>query len=358
MKPVLVAMMALVPAPPALAQPAPEAVAEYGAEEAARELLVQGTTDISHFAPTLDGFLDRTPDTRIRYEQWASNDLYDVSMENCRAGQTGADLLISSAVDLMVKFVNDGCAQPHLSATTEALPDDAHWRHEIFGTSSEPAVMIYNTDHLPVADAPKSRFDLIDLLRREEERFMGRIATYDIEASGLGYFFAFADSQQATTFGSMLAAFDRAGVVATCCSAEIIDGVISGQYYLAYNVLGSYALERAEQVDNLAIVAPSDYTLVLSRAATIPGLAADPGLAGRLIDFMLSDAGRAALAEKKLYIDIDAEPSGHLRIHSDNPAALRPIRLSPGLLVGLDRHKRERFLQIWQNALSVTKGRR
>ena len=73
----------------------------------------------------------------------------------------------------------------------------------------------------------------------------GRVATYDIEASGLGYLFAFADSQQATTFGSLIEAFARSGAVATCCSTEIIDGVASGRYLVGYNILGSYALDRA-----------------------------------------------------------------------------------------------------------------
>ena len=86
---------------------------------------------------------------------------------------------------------------------------------------------------------------ILDLLRPADSRYAGRVATYDIKDSGVGYLFAFADSQAATTFGGLIEAFGRSGAVATCCSAEIIDAVASGRFLAAYNVLGSYALARA-----------------------------------------------------------------------------------------------------------------
>ena len=125
-------------------------------------------------------------------------------------------------------------------------------------------------------EVPRSRFDLIDLLRPADSRYAGRIATYDIEDSGLGYLFAFADSQQATTFGSLIEAFARSGAVATCCSAEIIDGVAEGRYLIAYNVLGSYALDRAAERPAHRGGRAEDYTLVLRRAAMIPKGARNP----------------------------------------------------------------------------------
>ena len=43
--------------------------------------------------------------------------------------------------------------------------------------------------------------------------------------------------------------------------------VSDDRYLIAYNVLGSYALARAARDRRLAVVAPRDYTLILSRAA-------------------------------------------------------------------------------------------
>lgn len=321
----------------ARAEPAPEAQSVYGPATAARSLLVRGTTDIAAFSGVLARFVSAYPDVRITYEQWASNDLYLQGAATCAGHGEAADLLISSSADQIVKLANDGCAQPHQSVETNRLLPALNWRDEVFGITREPAVIVYNKTLVPSADVPATRFDLIDLLRPAQNPYEGRIATYDIDASGLGYLFAFVDSEQATTFGSLMEAFGQSGAIATCCSAELIDGVANGLYLMAYNVLGSYALERAARDDRLGVVLPRDYTLMLSRAAMIPARASNPPLAGALLDFLLSEPGRAALSEAFLiYPDTQ----------SDTFVA-RPIPLSPVLLVGLDRAKREQFLDLW-----------
>ena len=325
-----------------LATPAPAQVAEqaahFGSDTAPRRLLLRTATDIDVLAPLLTAFTEINPDIGITIESWNTNDLYAVSEQACRAGKGDADLLISSAVDQMVKLANDGCARPHASSLTQALAATTNWRDEVFGVTSEPAVIVYNRDLVPPADAPESRFDLLDLLRRQPQTYFGKVATYDIRDSGVGYMLAVLDSQQATTFGSLIEAFGRTGAVATCCSAEIIEGVAAGTYLIAYNVLGSYALARAAHDPRLAVVLPEDYTLVLSRAALIPKGAANPAGAGALVDFMLSPAGRALLARTHLFVDIAPEEQ----------ARLRPIPLSPVLLVDLDRHKRALMMTRWE----------
>ncbi len=332
----------------------PEATKNYGDAKAGSTLVVRGTTDIALFDPLVAGFAAASTSVNVIYEQWGSNDLFDITMTECEAGVANADIVISSAVDLQVKLVNDGCALSHRSQLTAALPPALNWRDEIFGITREPAVMVYNRDLVPQDEAPRSRFDLIDLLRPEDSRYAGRVATYDIEQSGLGYLFAFQDSLQATTFGSLIEAFDRAGAVATCCSAEIIDGVVSGRYLIAYNVLGSYALARASEVPSLVVVAPDDYTLVLGRAALIPRGTRSLEFAQAFIEFMLSEEGRRAMASERLIIDFaDTDPMSESFIYpADSPSALRQIALSPVLLVGLDSQKRALFLERWRSTFS------
>ncbi|WP_127902757.1 ABC transporter substrate-binding protein [Solirhodobacter olei] len=354
----LVLLLALLAAQPAAAAPlAPEATAHYGPTTAPlRSLLVRGTTDIALFAPVLRAFAEANPGMAVGYEQWGSNPLYEAAAKACTGRFPVADLIISSAVDQQVKLVNDGCSQPHHSAAVAALPDDLIWRDEVFGITREPAVMVYNRTLVPPGEAPHSRFDLLDLLRPEHSRYAGRVATYDIEASGLGYLFAFADSEQATTFGQLIEAFGRTRAVATCCSAEIIDGVISGRYLIAYNVLGSYALERAAHNPELVVVAPEDYTLMLSRAALIPSRAKDPAGAGRLVDFLLSPAGRRALSATHLIVspsEIYATQAGG--DGGTGTSLLRPIPLSPVLLVGLDRQRRAQFIALWRKTFGEDK---
>jgi len=329
---------------------AQEAVAGYGSAAAPRTLIVRGATDIAAFDPVLQGFAEASPELHIRYEQWGSNGLYENAAAACRGGGDPPDMVVSSAIDLQVKLVNDGCARPYRSAATALLPESAKWRDEIFGVTREPAVMVYNRALIAPEEAPRSRFDLLDLLRAPGNRFVGRVATYDIESSGLGYLFAFADAQQATTFGSLLEAFGRSGTIATCCSAEIIDAVADGRYLVGYNILGSYALARAAHDPRIAVVAPHDYTLILARAALIPKAARQWQAAGALLDFMLSEDGRRALAQSRLVVSFDASDEPDLEMPEGATSLLRPIPLSPALLVGLDQHKRALFIARWRAA--------
>lgn len=331
---------------------AQEVVADFGAPDAARSLLIRSTTDVDAFAPLVEAFVAANPDVAVHYEQWGSLDLFELSAGACRGDATPADLVISSAVDLQIKLVNDGCAQPHQSNLTRDLPAARNWRSELFGLTFEPAVIIYNRAALADDQIPRSRFDLIDELRPADTRLAGKVATYDIEQSGLGYLFAFVDSQQANTFGRLIEAFGRAGAVATCCSAEIIDAVSGGTFLVGYNVLGSYALARAETDPNIGVLAPADYTLVLSRGAYVPDRAPDPEGAKQFIDFALSAAGRNALRQTKLIVSFDGD-SADLPLPGGAAANLRLIQLSPRLLVGLDQHKRRIFLDLWRQNLDA-----
>ena len=120
-----------------------------------------------------------------------------------------ADVVISSAVHQMVELVNLGCGTTFRSPQTSALAEPLRWRDELWGITREAAVVIYNRALVPAEDIPSTRFALLDLLRPAGSPYAGRVATYDIEESGLGYLFAFKDSQEASTFGALTAMFNR-----------------------------------------------------------------------------------------------------------------------------------------------------
>ncbi len=330
-----------------------EAVAVFGADEdgATNSFVIHGSTDVGPFTPILEGFSARYPLVSLRYEQRSTNDIFELADRACSEGRASADLLISSSIDQQFKLVNDGCAQSHQSAFTEKAPDWASWRNEIFGLTRELAVIIYNRELMPPETVPASRFDLIDLLRRPGGRFQGRVATYDIEQAGVGYLFAFADSQAATTYGRLIEAFGRNDVYEACCSAEIIDGVAEGRFLLAYNMLGSYALARAASDPRIGIVAPDDYTLVLSRAALVPRGAAAADLAKAFIDYALSPEGRQFLKEAGLIVSKTDGTAKAAASKAGLKSAFRPIAFTPSLLVGLDRLKKRQFLKDWRSGV-------
>ncbi|MEP3048125.1 MAG: ABC transporter substrate-binding protein [Roseibium sp.] len=337
-------LLSLVPVRAAIAQ---EMVEWFGPQDATETLVLRSTTDISVFGPVVDAFIRARPGLKIRFEQWGSNDLYELTRSECRDETTGADVVISSGVHQMVQLVNEACAVTYSSRFTESLPDALRWRNELWGITREPAVIVYNRDLVPQGEIPQTRFDLLDLLRPANTPYARTIATYDIERSGLGYLFAFADAQEASTFGALQESFGRTGAVSTCCSADIIRSVANGRYFIAYNVLGSYAQGYQQSDDRIGIILPSDYTLVLSRALMIQKEAANPIAASEFLDFLLSSEGILALRAALLISPLlETEEGAEGEVLSTT--ALRPIGLSPSLMVALDSLTRQTFLRRWR----------
>lgn len=334
----------VVPGPAARAQ---EMVALFGDGPPDRELVLRSTTDIAVFGPVVEAFLSDRPGLHVRYEQWGSNELYRLSRRECRQGLSGADVVVSSGVHQMVQLVNEACAWTYSSGLTEGLADALRWRDELWGITREPAVMVYNRDLVPAGDVPRTRFDLLDLLRPAGTPYAGRVATYDIDQSGLGYLFAFADAREASTFGALQESFGRSQAVSTCCSVDIIRGVAEGKYLIAYNVLGSYAQGYQREDNRIGIVLPSDYTLVLARALMIPKQAANTQDAAQFLDFLLSVEGTLALRNALLISPMLETEEGN-EGEALSATALRPIGLSPALMVALDALTRETFLRRWR----------
>jgi iron(III) transport system substrate-binding protein len=326
---------------------AQEMVREFGAATAAETMLLRATTDISIFAPVVEAFLETRPDLRIIYEQWGSNDLFELSRKDCHNERVSADAVISSGVHQMVQLVNEACALSYSSRLTENLEPALRWRNELWGITREPAVIVYNRERVPAEDVPLSRFDLLDLLRPAYTRYGGRVATYDIERSGLGYLFAFSDAQEASTFGALQESFARTQAVSTCCSADIIRSVAEGRYLIAYNVLGSYAQGYQRKDDRIGIVLPADYTLVLARAFMIPKGARNREAAAAFLDFQLSERGQRALRQALLISPLLETEEG-AEGETLSSTALRPIGLSPALMVARDQMTRETFLKRWR----------
>ncbi|OCX65935.1 iron-binding protein [Thioclava sp. SK-1] len=321
---------------------AQEASGDYG--HGPLHMVLRSTTDMAIMRPAMQAFVRANPDLTLRYEQWGSNALTAKTQAECQSGTASADAVFSSAVHQLVELVNSACAQSYRSDLTAGLPASRNWRDELWGLTHEAAVIAYNRAMVGVDDAPHTRFALLDLMRRGDPAYRGKIATYDIEASGLGYLFAFADSQEATTFGSLLEGFARSDAVATCCSAEILQGVADGQYLIAYNVLGSYVPDGLDS--RIGVIMPEDYTLFLSRAFMIPKGAPRPRFAARLLDFLLSAEGQRILTENGLIVQRDSDQN------SLPESAERPIRIEPSLLVARDQHQQARFIAQWRQTFS------
>ncbi|MFV1443418.1 MULTISPECIES: ABC transporter substrate-binding protein [unclassified Phaeobacter] len=311
------------------------------AAEAAPDLLrVLSTTDTDLLAPLVDSFLRTRPTVVVDYVAVSSAELMRAVVEE----NAPFDLAVSSALDLQTKLANDGYTLAHRSTTTAQLPVWGNWRDHVFAFSQEPASIVLSPAAFEGLEMPRSRQALMSLLRRYPNRFRGRIGTYDVETSGLGYLFATQDLRTSESFWRMMEIFGSLDLRLYCCSGEMIEAVARGDLAIAYNVLGSYARARDDLADRIEIVDPQDYTNMMLRTAVVLKGAERPDLAGAFIDHLL----RAAWGSSR----DPAYPFPRYPTGAASPeAALRPIQMGPGLLVFLDRLKRARFIEEWRSTV-------
>jgi len=320
-----------------LAQAGPGNVQTFPAAHGPRTRLhIQSTTDVDIFSAVIADYQALHPDIEILFEQTASQQIGadDHSMP---------DLIISTGMDLQTRRVNAGQARSWHSAYTHALPTWAHWRRQLIAIGYEPVVMVYNRDHLSAAQVPRSRQQLLHLLRTPGLPLKGKVGTYDAEHSGVGYLLATQDSETGSIARALFAALGDNHVHLARHNRDLLDRVASGELMLAYNIPGSYVQARIAQGAPLAMVLPEDGTLALVRTAFIPGNARHAGEAGQFLDYLLSPRGQEVLSRVTHLTPIAATPTG--------PAgqSLRPIVLGPGLLVYLDPLKQKRFLEAWRS---------
>ena len=150
---------------------------------AAREgvVVIYAATDESVARELLRDFTRLYPGVRVEYHDMNSVELYRRFLAEQKEGGR-ADVLWSSAMDLQVKLVNDGHAQPHRSAETAALPSWAVWKNEAFGTTFEPVAMVHNREALAAAQVPASHAEFLRLLAEDPHEYRGRLTTYDPRA--------------------------------------------------------------------------------------------------------------------------------------------------------------------------------
>jgi ABC-type Fe3+ transport system substrate-binding protein len=351
MRPILALLLLLAQGAPAAAE-----LVTFEAKAApAQTLTIYSSTDTERMVDLIDAFQRRHPRITVNYHLLDTIDIYDRAAAEIDSGKAGADLLLSSAMDLQIKLVNDGYAAAHRSKETNALPAWANWRNEAFAFTYEPAVMIYTKALAPQLAEVKTRFDLARHLTFDVGYLRNRVVTYDPERSGLGFMFGTQDAIQSEDFWYLAHSLGDMGVDLETSSAAMINKVASGEALIAYNVLGSYAKARARDNPDLAIIIPRDYCLVMSRIAVIARNARNPGASGLFIDFLLSREGQELIAGPaslySLRTDIQGESTA-ATLRRDAQGPLIPIDLGPGLLVYLDRLKRQGFLERWRRAMA------
>jgi iron(III) transport system substrate-binding protein len=322
----------------------------------AATVVIYAAADLQVVAPLIADFERLHPEVKVEYHELNSAELYARFLREAGA-ESRADVVWSSAMDLQMKLVNDGHAQPYRSAQTEALPPWAVWKGEAFGTTYEPVGFVYNRRLLRPDSVPQTHAELLRLLTEHPERFRRRLTAYDPHRSGLGYLLHSQDLEaNPVLFWNLVTTLGAVGLDTEPTTAEMIDRIVSGRAVLGYNVLSSYALSRAAADARIGIVLPRDYTLVMSRIAFISRYAPHPDTARIWLDYLLSSHGQAVLNRIGLLSvrsDVAGEGSA-AELRNRLGKAFRPIVLGTALLTYLDRMKRQLFLDRWDAALRAS----
>ena len=295
---------------------------------------ILSSTDTTIFAPVLDQFLSRNPTVVIEYLVTGTADID----RRFRADPRAFDVVISSAMDLQLKLANDGLAR---QLRNVSHPDWAQWRQSLFAFTSEPATIVINRQAFAGHPIPKSRQDLIQALRARPETFQGRVGTYDVRQSGLGYLFATQDARASETYWRLMEVMGSLDMRLYCCSGDMIDDLADGTIAVAYNVLGSYAEARVEDKDTIEIILPSDFPTTMMRTALVSANAPQLDLATSFVRHLITHRPQAGEDDFMLPA-LTPHDNGHDRA---------VIPLEPALLTFLDALKRRKFLAEWEDAV-------
>jgi iron(III) transport system substrate-binding protein len=314
------------------------------------KLVIYGATDSKAAQPLIKDFNTLYPGITVEYNDMNSTEVYNRFISESAAGGTTADVLWSSAMDLQMKLASDGYAMAYKSVEAPKIPGWAMWNDMAYGTTFEPAAIVYNKRLVTGAEVPQTHADFAKLIATD--KFRDKVTTYDIEKSGVGFMFMTQDSQDFPQYPVLANAFGTAKVRVQSSTGTMLERISSGENLIGYNVLGSYALVRAKTDPSLGVVLPKDYTLILSRVQFINKNAKNANAAKLWMDYLLSHRGQTVIAdESKLFAiraDVKGETTSAELIREIGEKNIKPVPVHPSLLQYLAPAKRMAFLKQWK----------
>jgi len=321
------------------------------AAENEASLVIYATTDAAVAKYLIADFRTLYPKIEVEYEDLNSTELHHRFIAETQLGGRSADVVWSSAMDQQTGLVELGYASAYDSPELAGLPDWAKWKSQAFGTTFEPVAIAYNKGLLAAAEVPRTRADLVRLLEAQPDRFKGKVVTYNIEKSGLGFFLASQDVEASPGFWNLARALGKVGARFELTTDAMLRRVASGQALVAYNVLGSYALAQAARNPSVGYVFPSDYTLVVSRLMFINRKAGHPNAARLWVDYVLSRRGQSVMANSARLHSVRSDVEGEItaaNLKSVLGASMKPVSIGTGLMRYSNNQAYHDFVLQWR----------
>ena len=322
------------------------------------KVVVYSTTDTAAAGFLIKDFQVLYPGISVEYNDMNSTEIYNRFISERAAGAGSADVLWSSAMDLQIKLVSDGGALTYASPEIASLPSWAVWKNEAFGTTYEPLAIVYNKRLLSGDEIPQSHADLLRVFTTKTDKLKGKVTTYDIEKSGVGFMLITQDSKYNPQFWDMVKALGVVDPRVQSSAGTMMERISSGENLLGFNIFNSYAALRAKKDPSIGIVLPKDYALVMSRVMFASKTAKNPNAAKLWVDYILSKRGQTIIANQSELGSIRGDVEGEMTVAGYTKllgSAAKPIPVSAELLAYLDQAKRLDFIKQWQAAIRAGK---
>jgi iron(III) transport system substrate-binding protein len=311
------------------------------------------STDDQQGRLLIEAFRTAFPGIRVDYNDLGTSGAYNRVISESAARQVGSDIVWTSAMDLQMVLVQKGLAETYRSPEVANLPDWANFNDTIYGTTVEPVAILYNKAQLASLKVPQTRAELIAFLKQNKDVLKGRIAAFDPEKSGSGFLFFSNDARTTGDTWDLVRAFGATEGKVYGSTGAMREKIVSGEHWLAFNIIGSYAIEWAKKNPALGFVITSDHAAAFSRVAQISKGAPHPNAARVFLDFLLSVPGQSALAVSgvpSLRTDV-VEGLNLVRLNEMAGGKLKPIPVSSALLENTEPKSRAEFFRQWKQAL-------
>jgi iron(III) transport system substrate-binding protein len=316
-------------------------------------VVIYSTTDSKAVEPLIRDFRALYPGVKVEYNDMNSTEIYNRFISEQAAGGATADLTWSAAMDLQMKLVHDGYAMAYKSPEASNIPSWADWKDMAYGTTFEPAAFVYNKRLLSPGEVPQTHAELAKIVTTNPAKFKGKVTTFDVEKSGVGYMYIVRDMKVNPNFWEFAKDLQQSGMRYQSSVGTMLERISSGEQLVGFNLHGSYAYARAKKDPSIGVVIPSDYVLVMSRVAFISKMAKHPNSAKLWLDYVLSKRGQTIIANQaELYSlrnDVEGESTAAV-LTKIRGNVLKPIPINEELLTNLDQSKRLAFFKKWKES--------
>jgi len=318
-------------------------------------VVVYSTMDPKLMRFLIDDFEQMYPGIRV-----ATATLDPVELDNRFAKENeseghSADVVWSAAMDRQMQCVVRGCALAYASPEAGSLPAWAKWKDQVYGTTYEPIVIVYNRRFVQQAEIPTTHAALNKLLSANPEKYQGKVSTYDPERNALGSLLLALDAKYDPQFWKLATTMGSRGLETQASTDTIFDQISSGRNLIAYDILGSDAIKRAKRDPTVGVQFTVDYNRVLSRLILIAKTARHPNAGKLWLDYVLSKRGQQQMQIADLYPvreDVkNIEPG--LALLRQLPGVAKPISADPSLAQIADNSKRRAFESRWNAVLGA-----